>query len=254
MTNPASAAPVGTTPDPQQDHPAGTLPRNIARILRVIGVLHGYGQHLLDTIGQRALSPGFNAIAVCFGTTNLSTIILHIRRGLMLYDALQRFVLEHAATGRDLEGGERLVRAPDTQPVPARPPAAPRAPAAPQWGGHPLMPSMEDIERAVRRYPIGRIITAICLDLGVFPAFCLTAFWNDLFEVIDQHGGSLAELMQCKADRHEALAKELDRRPGSDWGWLDLTWQVIRQTLGFFIGEPPVNPFATATAEATGPP
>jgi hypothetical protein len=57
------------------------------------------------------------------------------------------------------------------------------------------------------------------------------------------------------------FVREQDRRPTSTWQWWNLTREKTRQVLGFFIGEPPVNPFAVVpvdagpgAAVATGPP
>ena len=54
--------------------------------------------------------------------------------------------------------------------------------------------------------------------------------------------------------RERAIALEQDRIPGSDWNWMHLKRDDIRQVLGFFIGETPVDPFAPTAAAATGPP
>ena len=67
-------------------------------------------------------------------------------------------------------------------------------------------------------------------------------------------GGNVATLMEQKTRRRKAFAKEQDRNPDRNWDWLDLTRDAPRQVLGFFIGEPPVNPFDPAAAIATGPP
>ena len=109
------------------------------------------------------------------------------------------------------------------------------------------MPSEQDLERQVRRRPIGRTIVDICLDLAVVPGFCTGQFWNDLFDIMRCFGGSVAALMQEKSRREQAFAQEQDRKPGSNWDWLSMKREAICQVLGFFIGEPPLEP-------ATGPP
>ena len=60
--------------------------------------------------------------------------------------------------------------------------------------------------------------------------------------------------MREKARRREAFANEQDRNPKANWDWLNLTRDALRQVLGFFIGEPPVNPLDPAAAIATAPP
>jgi len=80
------------------------------------------------------------------------------------------------------------------------------------------------------------------MDLAVVPDFCTGEFWNELFEAIHFFGGSVARLMVEKCRREKAFAKQQDRVPDSNWDWLRMKRDGIRQTLGFFIGEPPVIP------------
>jgi hypothetical protein len=123
------------------------------------------------------------------------------------------------------------------------------------------MPTLEDIDVQVRRRPIGSTIAEICRDLAVVPGFCNPAFWNDLFQIIHYFGGNVATMMREKSRREQAFIQEQDRKPGSIWDWRQLKRDAIRQILGFFIGEPPVDPFGQspipgvpATVLATGPP
>jgi hypothetical protein len=64
-------------------------------------------------------------------------------------------------------------------------------------------------------------------------------------------GGSVAALMREKSRRQQAFTQEQDRKPGGNWDWLHMKREAIRQVLGFFIGEPPIEP---DVAIATGPP
>ncbi len=123
------------------------------------------------------------------------------------------------------------------------------------------MPTPEDLERQVRRRALGRTIGEICLDLAVVPGFCTSSFWNDVFTIMWQYGGNVSALMQQKARRREAFIQEQDKKLGSSWDWLQLKRDQLRQVLGFFIGEPPVDPFDQSSAPsvpvaaaATGPP
>ncbi len=116
------------------------------------------------------------------------------------------------------------------------------------------MPTLEDLER---RRAIGRTFVDICQDLGVVPGFCTGAFWNQVFDIIQCLGGSVAALMKEKTRRGEAFAHQPDRNWKSTWDWRDLGRDAIRQVLGFFIGEPPVDPFTPSPEPrpaATGPP
>jgi len=74
-------------------------------------------------------------------------------------------------------------------------------------------------------------------------------------------GGNVATVMREKTNREQAFPQEQDKKRGSTLDWLQPKRDEIRQILGFFIGEPPVNPFGQsatpgvpATALATGPP
>ena len=269
MDNTVPATPsVASPPDPAQDRPAATLPGNIEVVLHAVGILLTYGRHLIDTVRQRATAPNFSAIAANFGTANLSTILAHLNRGILRAAALQRVLLARAATGRDIDYVERRPPTPEAQPAPkdARPeqPAAPlrahnAAPASRPagWDDPELfMPTSEDLEREARRSPIGRTILKICLDLAVVPGFCHTAFWNELFDIMNWFDGlrSVDRLMREKSRRRQAFGREQDRNPKANWDWLSLGRDAPRQILGFFIGEPPVNPLDPAAAIATAPP
>ena len=124
------------------------------------------------------------------------------------------------------------------------------------------MPTLEELEAQARRRPPGRTLVAICLDLAVVPGFCTGPFWNELFDSIRLHGGSVAVLMQEKVRREKAFSKEQDRQPGSNWDWLEMGREALRRVLGCFIGEAADDPFdpiigticAPAAAVATGPP
>ncbi len=263
-----SASPSAATPDPPQDHTATTLPNNIAVILHAARILLDYGRHLIDTVRHRASAPNFSVIAACFGTANLSTIFAHLNRGLLRATALERVLLARAATGRDFDFVEPPTSTPEPQPAatatepkqPAtEPPAtARRAPRLSRLAGWDdpefLMPTLQDLERQARRRPIGLTILDICLDLAVVPGLCQSKFWNELFDIMQYFGGSVATLMLRKTRRQKAFSQEQDRKPNSNWDWLSLSRDAIPKVLGFFIGEPPVNPLDLAAAIATAPP
>ena len=253
--------------DPPQDQPGIPVPEYIAALLYVVRILLGYGRHLLATVPHRATAPTFPALAACFGTANLSTIMAHLNRGILRAAALQRFLLARAATGRDISMVTRRARTDETPPAPAAPeaeqsadqPAKPKA--APRLSlppGHDdpelFMPTPEDLDRQVRRRAVGRTVTEICRDLAVVPGFCTPAFWNGIFEVMHFFGGNVATLMREKTHREQTFIQEQDKKLGSTLDWLRLKPDEMRQVLGFFIGEPPVDPFNPTAAPATGPP
>ena len=134
---------------------------------------------------------------------------------------------------------------------PATPKAAPR-PSRPTGSNDPerFMPTPEELERQVRHRSLGRTITDICLDLAVMPGLCTAAFWNEVFHLMHYLGGSVVTVMREKTRRQNAFMQEQDRIPDSNWDWLHLKRDAIRQALGFLIGEPPVDPLA----QSTGPP
>src|SRR5579863_6801048 len=110
---------VASQPDHQQDHPATTLPSNIEALLHAVRILLGYGRHLIDTLHQRAKAPNFAAIAANYGTSNLSTILAHLNRGILRAVALERVLLARAASGRDIDFIERRTHTPEPEPAPA---------------------------------------------------------------------------------------------------------------------------------------
>ena len=269
MNEAAHETPVASPPDPPQDNCGHALPNNIQFLLHAVGILLGYGRHLIDTVRQRATVPNFSAIAANFGTANLATILAHLNRGLLRAEALQRVLLARAATGKDIDVVVRRTPTPQEEPTPAdtQPdqtaaplPTSKRAPrhSHPAGWDNPefFMPTPEDLERQARRRPIGRTILDICLDLAVVPGFCHGAFWNELFDVMNYFGGSgsVAKLMQQKTRRRAAYDKEQDSNRNANWDWINPTRDALHQALGFFIGELPVNPLDPAAAIATAPP
>ncbi len=159
MEDSTSTAPVASPPDPAQDHPAATAPTHIEILLHAVGILLTYGRHLIDTVRHRATAPNFNAIAACFGTSNLATIFAHLNRGLLRAAALERVLLARAATGKDIEFVQRHTATPQEQPaLPQQQVATPlpaRKRARPAGWNDPelFMPTLQDLERDARRSP-----------------------------------------------------------------------------------------------------
>jgi hypothetical protein len=231
---PATPDPA-SPPDPPQDHPGNPVPEYIGALLHAVGILLGYGRHLLATVHRRAAAPTFPIIAACFGTANLSTIQAHLNRGILRAIALERFLLARAATGRDVEIVTRRTRTAETSPAPAdpqpelpvdqpaKPTRAPR-PSPPPGCDDPelFMPTLEELERQVRRRSLGRTYVDICSDLAVVPSFCTPAFWSDMFQVIHYLSGSIETVMREKFRREQAFAKEQDRKLDSTWDWVQM--------------------------------
>ena len=284
--NTAGLAPQSAPP---QDRPARHVPARIAEILGILSILASYGRHLTQTLERRAVARGFATIAQFFGTVALDTILAHIHRALMRAIALEGMLLLRASRGYDLpipapRTASRREPPAEDAPKPAQPPAQTppaaltpaqdaAAQAAARLAGERLvrrlarnepltlatLPSMEAIDAEVRRAPVGRTIAAICRDLGISPALCDGAFWNRLFDAIRLYRGSLPGFVLEVKRRERRWEKEEWKHPGLELP--EETRSGVRRVLGFFIGEPPVNPFAVAVAPgalvaatATGPP
>src|ERR1700722_19176093 len=214
-TSPCPASPD----DPQTDRPGKTVPERIAALLHTVRIMLGFGRNLAATATQRSTSDDFNAIAACFGTGRLYTIMAHLQRGILRATALENVLLARAARGRDIGVGAPRkhviteLTMPADPPVEARakaqietaavpPTEAPVAPKQPRpsrpigWNDPELfMPTLEEMEAQARRRPYGRTLVAICLDLAVVPSFCAGPFWNEVFDSIRLRGGSVAALM-----------------------------------------------------------
>jgi hypothetical protein len=91
----------------------------------------------------------------------------------------------------------------------------------------------------VRRRPVGRTITYICLDLGIAPCLCDGDFWDKIDKILRRYGGSLNRLYEVRAEREATFQRERDRRPET-WhiDWRGLTISEMRHALGYMIGEP----------------
>lgn len=240
--------------------PAPPMPARIGEIIGILNIIVEYGQHLLDTIHQRAAWRSFATIAQFFGGTSDTVILPHICRGLMRAVALRRILLARAARNRDL-------KFPAPRPAVVRAQAAPGPKPAPALSREhqPLtletLPSEEEITAEVRRRSIGRNIVDICRDLGISPSLCEGRFWNRIFDAILSYRGSMASMLK-EMRRRETAVENLPLAK-VDLDWPEHSRHGIRRVLGFFIGEPPVDPCPArpnapaslgAPAVATGPP
>src|ERR1700722_9053187 len=129
MKSTAIATPCPASPDdPQTDRPgmtvpARTMPARIAALLHTVRIILGFGRQLAETAKDRSTSSDFNAIAACFGTGRLFTIMAHLQRGILRATALENVLLARAARGRDIGVGAPRV------PAAAAPVVTPAAPA-----------------------------------------------------------------------------------------------------------------------------
>jgi hypothetical protein len=227
----------------------------IGAVLRVVRTLVAYGRYFTETAPIRAVEPEFAPIAAVHGTYDLATILFRVKRGILRALALQRYLLARSARGRNLS----FVREPNVDLLPHHrpPPLPPRAkPTAPRRvalkepalldNDHPrafILPTDAELDAEVRRRPVGLTMTYICLDLGVYPAFSSSDFFDQWMQVIRRYGGRLNPLFAVRASRAKSFERERDRRPET-WHieWQAVLKPAVRQALGLLIGEPPPLP------------
>ena len=240
-----------TTAPTTPDKPPRPIPGRIGAVLRVVHSLIAYGRHFTATAQTRVAKPEFATAAAIFGTYDLPLILLRMRRGILRALALQRYLLDRAARGSNLrfEWPPFITPLPHQRP-PARPPRKrPENPLKPRKDPALLgpddpaayhLPTPEELDADVRRRPVGRTITLICLDLGIAPGLCLGDFWYRLERTLRRYGGSIHPLYDVRAVREKSFQKERDRLPDT-WhiDWRDQSHSTVRQALGCLIGETP---------------
>ncbi len=244
MTRTAPPTPASAKPRP--------IPGRIGAVLRVLATLITHARHFAATVATRVNAPEFATAAVLFGTYDLPTIRLRVQRGMLRALALQEYLLARAARGCNL----RFAWPPpvEIQPhhrPPAKParakPSAPRRPRRPE----PAMldesdprafriPSPEELAAEVRRRPVGRTMTYICMDLGLAPGLCDGDFWCHVEKIFRHYGGSITRLYKVRERREKTFLRERDRDPDT-WhiDWRDLRPSTVRIALGCRFGEPP---------------
>jgi len=281
MADPHADIPSPPPPDPPQDRDAASIPANIAQLLYVVRILLEYGRHLAATIERRAAAPGFILFATLFGTARIPVILACLNRGILRATALESLLLKRAATGRDLAVAPPRIRtAANASPAnaSARAVEQPLAPQtrrldteraqhdAPIDPGH--LPTLKEIEAQIRSQSVGRNITDICRDMGVVPGLCTRTFWDALMGAIVYYQGNLSDLWNDQPRRLQQLRQEQEasaseQQDSSPEHKIPSTQQEIpspqpidlqvalhpERTLGFRIGEPPVDPSGESPAQ-----
>ena len=266
MTRPA-------TPDPAQDRAGRSLPERLAALLHVVRVLLGHGRRLTEIVPASAANVEFATLAAVWGTYTLPTILIRLQRGILRAMALERYLLSRAAKGREIG----LVY-PRERP-PAKPPAEPEqgakdaesaskdpggrakpghdesgcTPKRPAFDPDDLrIPTPEELDAEVRCRPLGRTILSICMDLAVIPSFCTGPFWNQIFDTLNNYGGSFTTLFKIREHRETSFQKERDKKPDTwSFTWRHPPPETVRQVLGYMIGELPIlDPFDPLLATA----
>jgi hypothetical protein len=237
------AAPTSDKPRP--------IPGRIGAVLKVVAALIAHARHFAATVRDRVDVPEFAAVAAILGTYDVPVILNRVQRGILRALALQDYLLARAARGRNLRFAwpPRVELQPHHRPPPRPAPAA-RAvrtskaqpdPAllGPDDPGAYSMPTQAELAAWVRRRPVGRTMTYICLDLGIVPCLCDGIFWNRVEKVLRRYGGSLSRLYQVRAVREKTFQQERDRRPET-WhvDWREMPRPTVRALLGCLIGEP----------------
>ena len=249
---------------------------NLANLIRIVEILLTYGRHLAETLDRRAAAPGFHMIARQFGTDRVAVMLAHIRRGILRAAALHHVLMQRAARGRDLVmppvRDRRAPPAPKTPDDPtatteAQTPESPprrKRPACPIWHDpwldnvqNPLdpalLPTFEELVKKASRRPVGRSLGEIFADLGIAPILSQSNFWNDLFYAMLNNGGTPGYYDLHRWRREQHFEDTQDRCPTMDQTWPPLDVSGARtdtiKALGFFIGEPPMEPLIIMTPE-----
>ncbi len=251
------------------------MPQRLAALLHVVRVLLSHGRRLVETVPARTANVEFAALAAVCGTYTLATILARLQRGILRAMALERYLLARAAKGREIgfvyykDPRERAPAKPAAEPQkgePASDEAASEvqggraksgedeaAPKRPAFDPDDLrIPTPEELDAEVRRRPLGRTILSICMDLAVIPSFCTGPFWNQIFDTLNNYGGSFTTLFKIRAHRETSFQKERDKKPDTwDFDWTFPPPETVRQVLGYMIGEAPIlDPFDPLPATA----
>jgi hypothetical protein len=229
------------------------VPGRIGGVLAVLRTLIAHARYFAATAATRAAAPEFLGVAAVFGTHEIPVILHRVQRGILRALALQQYLLDRAARGRNLRFAwpsyvspqphhrppAKPARAPRTARTPKTRPAPDPATLGPDDPDASRLPTQAELEAWVRRRPVGRSMAYICLDLGIFPCLCDGAFWNKVHRVLSCYGGSLNRMYQVRERGEEEFQRERDRRPET-WhiDWRDVPRATLRAGLGCLIGEP----------------
>ena len=188
-------------------------PSRSGRLLALVRKLIDYGQHLADTLRQRAVPNDTTGLARTFGTRDLTLILARITQGLHRAGLLAEKITRTAARldAEPQPKPEPSPRAPRALPCEAQPPS-PR-PAQPQQPADTAsclanLPTPEQIAAKVRRQPIGAVLADICRDLGIAPSHPL---WDELHLAINEYGGNYIRLVMDRLNQAFPIAHILAR-------------------------------------------
>jgi hypothetical protein len=196
-------------------------PSRSGRLLSLVRKLIDYGQHLADTLRQRAVPDDTTGLASTFGTGDLTLILARITQGLHRAGLLAEKITRNAAR-LDAEPQPKPApspRAPRALPCEAQPPsprpAQPQQPAdtASSLANLPtpdrLAIGLDPVVAAkVRRQSIGAVLADICRDLGIAPSHPL---WDELHSAINEYRGNYIRLVMDRLNQAFPIADILAR-------------------------------------------
>ena len=234
MNEPLATAALPPPPDPPQDRHGRPLPPATAELLIQLQVLLVYARHLIDTLAWQA-NRGVALIAQCFGSAQAGLVLTHLASGILRAIALERVLLAQAA-GQP-PALPRQPRKRRLQPLhPDAPQPAGRQPSAPPPAPtqFPVLPTLRQLEAAIRRRPADRAVEAICHDLGLAFSLCEARFGNALRDMIAAYRGNLAKIFQQFPGRAAAVAAAPE--PNVLFDCPPQKPDAIRYIVGCFIG------------------
>jgi len=198
-------------PPPKEAETADTFSVT-ALLLNLVRGLIGHGEAVMAAFYRPRTPETYDFITTAFGTHDIRLIIRRVTRGLMLAAALQRWI---AYRSRYFDKNQPPGPRPPGDPANARSaPKPPRTPGARRPSDDEALlarlPTVEEIDRIVRRRPIGAVLVDICHDLGItvdHPA------WDALHDVVYRYRGSLLRLMRDIGTRAGLLPPPRSARP-----------------------------------------
>lgn len=219
------------------------MPERLNLAIAVVTNLLLHGQRLLTVVARQIDQPQFSTIAAAAGTHDPDIVFARIQRGVFRLTALFAYLMERAKKGRELPITQPRTHAPaprSDKPRPEEPAKELRPRRTPYDPDSRNISVLVDFDKEVRRTPVGRSIARACLDLAVIPGFCTSDFWDALLETLQSHGSSLNALYKIRMKRETTFKRQRDKRPETwSWDWRDRRRPIIRQVLGYLIGDPP---------------
>jgi len=187
---PVPAAPAAATPQPGQPHITPAEPSPIGRVIAIVRWLIGYGTMLATAVRDHPTEPLARSIVYWFLAPDPDVVLRRLTRGLIRAAALEAWLRERAAGGRELRSPPIPLpspRKPRSGP-PAAPPAGDARPA-PWWQDPDHVPTKEEAAAEVRNRHPGVVMAGVSEDFGVLNCALDPSVWAELRHAIDSYGG-----------------------------------------------------------------